>query len=76
MTQKQEFKRQARRTALLTVGLFAALIFGIIVLASGDWMPGVTIVVASLIALGVQIPVIRRLCSDPAATPQANRPAR
>ena len=61
-------KRQVRRTAFLTVGLFAALIFGIVVLANGDWMPGVTIVVASLIALGVQIPVIRKLCSTPSPT--------
>lgn len=56
MNEMQAFTRQARRTAFLTVALFAALIFGIVVLANGDWMPGATIVVASLIALGVQIP--------------------
>ena len=67
MTQKQEFRRQAQRTALLTVALLAALVFGIIVLANGDWMPGATIVVATLIGLGGQIPVIRKLCNGPAA---------
>ena len=51
-----------RRTALLTVGLLAALIFGIIVLAGGDWMPGTLIVAASLIGLASQIPVINKLC--------------
>ena len=33
MTAKDEFNRQVRLTALLAVGLLAALIFGIIVLA-------------------------------------------
>lgn len=62
MTAKEEFNRQVRRTAFLTVGLFAALIFGIIVLASGDWVPGTVIVAASLIGLAGQISVINRLC--------------
>ena len=51
MTAKDEFNRQVRLTALLTVGLLAALIFGIIVLAGGDWIPGTIIVAASLIGL-------------------------
>lgn len=72
MTEYQDFKRHALRTGLLTVGLLAALVFGIIVLASGDWMPGAIIVVATLIALGAQIPIIRRLCSEP--PPASSRP--
>ena len=36
-------------------------------LANGDWMPGGIIVVATLIGLAGQIPVIRKLCNDPAA---------
>jgi hypothetical protein len=75
MTEYQNFKRQALRTGFLTVGLFAALVFGIIVLAGGDWLPGATIVVASLIALGAQVPVIRKLCNDPAAaSPRTRKP--
>ena len=62
MTAKDEFNRQVRRTALLTVGLLAALTFGIIVLAGGDWMPGTLIVAASLIGLASQVPVINNLC--------------
>lgn len=62
MTAKDEFNRQVRRTALLTVGLVAALIFGVVVLAGGDWMPGTLIVVASVIGLARQVPVITRLC--------------
>ena len=48
----------------MTVGLVAALVFGIIVLASGDWIPGTIIVVATLVGLAQQIPVIVRLCTD------------
>jgi len=65
VTANKEFNRLVWRTALLTVGLLAALIFGVIVLAGGDWLPGGIIVVASLIGLAGQIPVIARLCSSP-----------
>lgn len=65
MTARNEFNRQVRRTALLTVGLLAALCFGIIVLAGGDWIPGTIIVVAGLIGLARQIPVIDKLCRQP-----------
>jgi hypothetical protein len=58
-----EFNRQVRRTAFLTVGLVAAMVFGIIVLAGGDWLPGTIIVAATLIGLAGQVRVIRRLCS-------------
>ena len=39
MTAKDEFNRQVRQTALLTVGLLSALIFGIIVLAGETGSP-------------------------------------
>ena len=65
MTANKEFNRLVWRTALLTVGLLAALIFGVIVLAGGDWLPGGIIVVASLLGLAGQIRVIARLCSSP-----------
>ena len=62
MIAQHELNRQVRRTALLTVALSAALIFGIVVLATGDWVPGTVIVVASLIGIARQVPVINRLC--------------
>jgi hypothetical protein len=62
---RSEFNRQVRQTALLSVGLLAALCFGVIVLAGGDWIPGGIIVGASLIGLARQIPVINRLCRTP-----------
>ena len=62
VTARNEFKRQVRQTALLTVALSAALIFGITVLAGGDWIPGAIIVAASLIGLARQVPVIDKLC--------------
>jgi hypothetical protein len=62
---------QVRLTALLTVGLLAALIFGIIVLAGGDWIPGTVIVAASLIGLGRQIAVIKKALSAGAAVTAA-----
>lgn len=63
---QKELNRRIRRTAFLTVGLAAALIFGIIVLATGDWIPGTIIVVASVVALAEQASVIRRLCTGAA----------
>ena len=62
MTAKDEFNRQVRRTALLTVALLGALCFGVIVLAGGDWIPGTLIVASSLIGLVGQIRVIDKLC--------------
>ena len=74
MTAKEDPNRRAWRTALLTVGLLAALIFGVIVLAGGDWIPGVIIVVASLTGLVAQIPIIARLCSGAAPSPPHGKP--
>ena len=62
MSAKDEFNRQVRRTAVLTVGLLAASVFGILVLAGGDWIPGTLIVAAGFIGLASQIPVINKLC--------------
>lgn len=64
MPEREGFNREARRTAFLTVGLIAALVFGIIVLVSGDWIPGTIIIVATLIGLANQVPIIRRLRSE------------
>ena len=69
MTAKEDFNRRVWRTALLTLGLLAALVFGIIVLAGSDWIPGTIIVVASLIGLAGQIPIIATLCRGAARSP-------
>ena len=61
---REDFNRQARRTAFLTLGLVACGVFGVIVLASGDWLPGAVIVAAVLIGLVRQMPVIRKLCTE------------
>jgi hypothetical protein len=70
----KDFNRRVWRTALLTMGLLAALIFGVIVLAGGDWIPGVIIVVASLMALVTRIPIIPRLCRGAAPSPTHGKP--
>lgn len=76
MTDKEEFNRQVRQTAFLTVGLGAALVFGIIVLTTGDWIPGTIIVAATLIGLANQVPIIRRLCSEESSpSPPRHKPA-
>jgi hypothetical protein len=63
MANREEFNHQVRRTAILTLALGAALVFGITVLASGDWIPGAIIVAATLVGLTREIPLIRKLCS-------------
>jgi hypothetical protein len=74
VTAKEDFNRVVWRTALLTVALLAALIFGIIVLAGSDWIPGAIIVAASLIGLARQIPIIKTLCSGAAPSPPHGKP--
>ena len=74
MHAKDEFNRQVLRTALLTLGLLCALVFGIIVLAGGDWMPGTVIVTASLIGLTGQIPVVNKLCRQAPPSPRHGKP--
>ena len=74
MRQSEDFSHRVRQTAFITVALFAALVFGIIVLASGDWLPGVIIVVATLTGLARQIPVIAKLCREgPAPSPPRSK---
>ena len=63
MANQEEFNHQVRLTAIMTVALAAALVFGIIVLAGGDWIPGGIIVAATLVGLAREVPVIRKLCS-------------
>jgi hypothetical protein len=74
VTAKEDFNRRVWRTALLLVGLLAALIFGIVVLADSDWIPGSIIVAASLIGLARQIPIIAKLCSGAAPSPPHGKP--
>jgi len=69
-----DFNREVRQTALLTVALVSALVFGIVVLAGGDWIPGTLIVAAGLIGLARLIPAINRLCRHAPPTPPHGRP--
>ena len=62
MAEKERFNHQVRQTALITVAITCGLAFGVILLATGDWIPGGIIVVAALAGLSVEIPVISRLC--------------
>jgi hypothetical protein len=60
----------------MTVAFVVGLVFGIILLADGDWIPGGIIVAAGLIGLDVQIPLIRKLCSGgPAPSSPRSKPA-
>jgi FtsH-binding integral membrane protein len=62
MADKQTFNHQVRQTAFLTAAIVFGLVFGIILVANGDWIPGGIIAVAGVIGLSVQIPVIAKLC--------------
>ena len=76
MADKEAFNRQVRRTAFLTIGLAAALVFGIVVLATGDWIPGTIIVAATVIGLAKQVSVIRGLCRNKSSpSPPRHKPA-
>jgi hypothetical protein len=74
MTAEDDLTRRVWRTALLTVGLLAAIIFGIVVLVGGDWIPGAIIVAAGLVGLAGQIPIIARLCNGAAPPPRHGTP--
>jgi hypothetical protein len=63
MATREDFNHQVRRTAIMTLAFAAGLVFGIILLATGDWIPGGIIVAATVVGLAVQIPVIQKLCS-------------
>lgn len=72
---REDFNHQVRRTAITTVALAAGLVFGIILLASSDWIPGGIIVAASVVGLAVEVPVIRKLCStDSPPSPPTSKP--
>jgi hypothetical protein len=58
----EDFNRQVWQAAIISVALAACLVFGIVVLASGDWLPGGIIVAASSVGLAREVPVIRKLC--------------
>ena len=74
MATKDDVTRQVWSTALLAVGLTAALVFGILVLTSGDWIPGTVIVVASAIALARLVPVIAGLRRQTPPSPPPGGP--
>jgi alpha-D-ribose 1-methylphosphonate 5-phosphate C-P lyase len=61
----KDFNRMVRRTAFTAVALVFGLVFGVLLMAGGDWVPGGIIVAAALIGLAVEIPVIAKLCARP-----------
>jgi hypothetical protein len=61
----ENFNHQVWRTAILTLALAACLVFGIVVTASGDWLPGAIIIVSSTVGLAREVPEVRRLCGTP-----------
>ena len=75
MANRDDFNHQVRRTTILTLAFAAGLVFGVILLVTGDWIPGGIIVASTVVGLAVQIPVIRRLCNtELPPSPPANRP--
>ncbi len=75
MANRADFNHQVRRTASLTLALAACVVFGIILLATSDWIPGGIIVAVAAVGLAVEIPVIRRLCStELPPSPPKSRP--
>jgi lipopolysaccharide/colanic/teichoic acid biosynthesis glycosyltransferase len=63
MVNHHDFNHQVWRTTIITVALAACFVFGIIVLASRDWLPGGIIVAASSVGIARQVAEIRKLCS-------------
>lgn len=64
MGDHQAYNQQIWRAAVFSVALGACLIFGIVVLAGGDGLPGGIIVAASIIGLAREALAIRQLCSN------------
>lgn len=63
MADRHNFNQQVWRAVIISIALGACLIFGIIVLISGDWLPGGIIAAASTAGLAREVPIIRKLCS-------------
>lgn len=75
MADNDDFNHLVRRTAAFTLAFFAGLVFGIILLTSGDYIPGAIIVVATLAGLATQIPIIHKLYSEgPGPSPPRGKP--
>lgn len=63
MVHQHDVDGQVWRAAILTVALAACFVFGAVVLASGDWLPGGIIVAASAVGLVREVRTIRSVCS-------------
>lgn len=60
----------------MTLAFVGFIVFGVVVLADGDWIPGGITVAAALVGLAMQVPVIRKLCRHrPASSPPRSKPA-
>ncbi len=58
----------------MTVALVAGLIFGIILLFDGDWVPGGVIVVAALVVLALHILTVAKLRKRGPLPPPMSKP--
>jgi hypothetical protein len=77
MTDQHDFNHQVWQTAIITLALAFCLAFGIVVLVSGDWLPGGIIVGASTVGIARQFLVIRKLRSAGyVASPQRHKPVK
>ncbi len=72
MHEKQSLDRDARlkRLVVISAGFVASLGLGIILLASGDWIPGGIIAAAGLTGLAAQIPGLWRLYRERSGRPR------
>ena len=77
MADSGEHKRLDLRTVFATVGFAAGVVFGAILLVvDHDWIAGSIIVVAALVGLAAQVPVIRRLRNEGRSpAPPRHKPA-
>ena len=67
-----EDRSAVRRATYAAIGFVASAVFGAILLIDGDWIPGAIIVVAAVVGLAVQIPILRR--HGPGPSPPTSRP--
>lgn len=72
----RSMKRRTTSAAAWTVAFVAMVVFGVVLLAEGDWVPGAIIVAAALTGLAAVIPVIGKLCREaPAPSSPRSKPA-
>jgi CHASE2 domain-containing sensor protein len=69
----QRQARARRRAVTVTIALTGALVFGILVLAGGDWIPGTITVIAAVVGIAAQIRELDRLRGERTGRPSISR---